>query len=135
MHNSRHSDLAMVWFDIVNSQSGASTKHLINSSFQFGLASCPVQAAQSHAGVPVCQCCWRWGHSTCACHLQAPHCPWCTGPHSEANHHLFTGCCCGNPTANPPVLATIEEAPCPHTTCCVNCDGDHSTSNCRCPYW
>ncbi|KXN80793.1 hypothetical protein AN958_07270 [Leucoagaricus sp. SymC.cos] len=54
MRNSVKSDSATVAFDVIDSQSGASAKHLINSSFQFGPASCPVQVAQSHAGVPVC---------------------------------------------------------------------------------
>ncbi|KXN89366.1 hypothetical protein AN958_05790 [Leucoagaricus sp. SymC.cos] len=49
MRNSRHADSATVWFDVVDSQSGAVAKRLINSSFQFGPASCPVRPAQSHA--------------------------------------------------------------------------------------
>ncbi|KXN84512.1 hypothetical protein AN958_12413, partial [Leucoagaricus sp. SymC.cos] len=132
---STYSDSATVWFDIIDSQSGASAKHLINSSFQFGPASCPVWAAQSHAGVPVCQHCWCWGHSTHSCHSQAPQCLQCSGPHSKANHCLLTGCCQGNPSANPSVPATMEGAPCSHTAHCVNCRGDHSTSNQKCPYW
>ncbi|KXN85624.1 hypothetical protein AN958_11077 [Leucoagaricus sp. SymC.cos] len=135
MCNSVQSDSATVWFDIVNSQSGASAKRLINTSFQFGLASCPVQAAQSHASVPVCQHCWYWGHFTRSCQLQAPQCPQCSGPHSEANHCLLAGCCWGNLLANPPMLATMEGAPCPHTTHCVNCGRYHSTSDQKCPYW
>ncbi|KXN93012.1 hypothetical protein AN958_09942 [Leucoagaricus sp. SymC.cos] len=128
-------DSAMVWFDVVDSQLGASAKCLINSSFQFRPASCSMQAAQSHASVPVCQCCWWWGHSTWACQSQAPCCPHCSGPHSEVNHCLLAGCCCGNPMANPSVPATEEGAPCPHTTHCVNCSSDHSASDQRCPYW
>ncbi|KXN86164.1 hypothetical protein AN958_10466, partial [Leucoagaricus sp. SymC.cos] len=91
--------------------------------------------AQSHAGVPVCQRCWRWGHSTRTCKSQAPRCPHCAGPHSEANHRSLASCCRGNPTANPPVPATMEGAPCPHTARCVNCSGEHSASDCKCPYW
>ncbi|KXN85881.1 hypothetical protein AN958_10779 [Leucoagaricus sp. SymC.cos] len=135
MQNSWHADSATVWFDVIDSQLGAVAKHLINSSFQFGLASCPVRPAQSHASVPVCQRCWHWGHSTHACRSQAPRCPRCAGPHSEANHCSITGCCRGNPTANPPVPATMEGAPCPHTARCVNCSGEHSASDRKCPYW
>ncbi|KXN85907.1 hypothetical protein AN958_10749 [Leucoagaricus sp. SymC.cos] len=135
MQNSACLDLAMVWFDVVNSQSDTSAKYLINMSFQFSLAFCPVQTAQSHTRVPVCQHCWYWGHSTYTCQSQAPHCPWCSGPHLEANHCLLASCCHGNPTANPPMLATIEGASCPHTAHCVNCGGEHSMSDCKCPYW
>ncbi|KXN90281.1 hypothetical protein AN958_04437 [Leucoagaricus sp. SymC.cos] len=125
MWNSQHADSAMVWFNVIDSQLGTIVKCLINSSFQFGPASCPVQPAQSHAS----------GHSTRACKSQAPRCPQCAGPHSEANHHSLASCCHSNPTANPPVPATMEGAPCPHTTHCVNCSGDHSASDQRCPYW
>ncbi|KXN87375.1 hypothetical protein AN958_08889, partial [Leucoagaricus sp. SymC.cos] len=121
--------------DIVDSQSSASAKCLINSSFQFSLASCSVQVAQSHAGVPVCQHCWHWGHSTHACRSQAPQCPQCSGPHSEAKHCLLTSYCHGNSMANPPVLATMERALCFHTAHCMNCSGNHSTSDQKCPYW
>ncbi|KXN84951.1 1,2-dihydroxy-3-keto-5-methylthiopentene dioxygenase 1, partial [Leucoagaricus sp. SymC.cos] len=72
MCNSRCADTATVWFDVLDSQSGTTAKHLIGSSFQFGPASCFVHAARSHSGVPLCQHCWHWGHSTRACCSQAP---------------------------------------------------------------
>ncbi|KXN81478.1 hypothetical protein AN958_04543 [Leucoagaricus sp. SymC.cos] len=38
MRNSCHTNTATVWFDMLNSQSGATAKRLIGSSFQFGPA-------------------------------------------------------------------------------------------------
>jgi hypothetical protein len=40
MQNSRKLDTATVWFNILDSQLGASAKHLVSSSFQFGLSLC-----------------------------------------------------------------------------------------------
>ncbi|KXN92026.1 hypothetical protein AN958_10356 [Leucoagaricus sp. SymC.cos] len=135
MHNSRRADTATVWFDVLDSQSGATAKRLINTSFQFGPSSCFVRAARSHSGVPLCQRCWRWGHSTRACRSQAPRCPRCAGPHTEAGHRQHASCCRGNPSAKPPQDPTPEGAPCPHAARCVNCKGDHSASDRRCPFW
>jgi hypothetical protein len=135
MQNSRESDTATVWFDILDSQSGATAKRLVGSSFQFGSLSCFIRVAKAHPGTLLCQHCWRWGHSTKACCSQAPRCPQCSGPHTEANHRSLAGCCQGNPSANPPQPATPEGAPCPHTAHCVNCEGKHSAANRQCPYW
>jgi hypothetical protein len=90
MQNSWKSDTATVWFNILNSQLGATAKHLVGSSFQFGSLSCFIHAARAHPSTPLCQPCWCWGHSTKACCLQAP---CCSGPHAEANHHSLAGCC------------------------------------------
>jgi hypothetical protein len=124
-----------VWFDVIDSQSGATAKHLIGTSFQIGPTSCFVHTAQAHPGTPLCQCCWHWGHSTKACCSQAPCCPQCSGPHSKANHCTPASCCRGNPSATPPQPATPEGAPCPHAMHCVNCEGKHSASDRRCPFW
>ncbi|KXN92947.1 hypothetical protein AN958_08595 [Leucoagaricus sp. SymC.cos] len=102
MCNSRCADTTTVWFDMLDSQLGAAARCLIGSFFQFGLASCFVHEACSHSGIPLCQHCWCWGHLTCACHSQAPQCPWCAGPHTEASHHNHVSCCRSNPSAKPP---------------------------------
>jgi hypothetical protein len=91
-----------VWFDILNSQSGTTSKHLIGSSFQFGVLSCIICVAKAHPSTPLCQCCWRWGHLTKACRLQAPHCPQCSGLHTEANHRQLASCCQVTPWPNHP---------------------------------
>ncbi|KXN81355.1 hypothetical protein AN958_05140 [Leucoagaricus sp. SymC.cos] len=135
MHNSQCADTTTVWFDVLDSQSGATTKCLIGSSFQFSPAVCFVHVACSHSGIPLCQCCWHWGHSTCACHSQAPQCPQCAGPHTEAGHCNHTSCCRGSLSAKLPQELTPTGAPCPHATHCVNCKGEHSTSDQQCPFW
>jgi hypothetical protein len=129
MQNSRKSDTATVWFNILDSQLGATAKCLVGSSFQFGSLSCFIHAARANPSTPLCQRWWHWGHSTKACCSQAPCCLRCSGPHTEANHCLLAGCCQGNPLVNPPQPTTPEGAPCPHTTHCVNCEGKHSAAD------
>jgi hypothetical protein len=114
---------------------GTSAKHLIGTTLQIGPTSCYMRAACTHPATPLCQCCWCWGHSTKACHAQAPRCLRCAGPHTEASHCSLAGCCKRNPLMKPPVPATPERAPCPHAAWCVKCKDSHSTSDKRCPFW
>src|SRR6267154_802031 len=81
MRNARGSDTATVWFDIHDSQSGAARSNVASKSIQFGPSSCLIRGARANPGSPLCQRCWRWGHSTRSCRVQAPSCPRCAGPH------------------------------------------------------
>ncbi|KXN85041.1 hypothetical protein AN958_11779 [Leucoagaricus sp. SymC.cos] len=51
MRNSRRADTATMWFDVLDSQSGATAKRLINTSFQFGPSS--IAGAGDTPPVPV----------------------------------------------------------------------------------
>ena len=135
MRNSRGADTATVWFDIHDSQSGASRKALDNKTIQFGPSSCLIRGAKANPGSPLCQRCWHWGHSTRSCRAQTPLCPRCAGPHSEANHRTHATCCKAQPNAVPPVLATPKGAPCPHASRCANCNGAHTSNDKHCPFW
>jgi hypothetical protein len=75
MRNTRHSDTAIVWFNIVDSQLDTSAKAPINSSIQFGPASCLIHSTRANPSTPLCQHCWRWRHSARTCTLRAPKCP------------------------------------------------------------
>ena len=135
MRNSRRANTATVWFDMIDSQSGACAKCLIGSFFQFSTVACFVCAACSHPGMPQCQHCWRWGHSTRACCSQAPRCPLCTSLHTEDGHRSLASCCRGNPSANPPQPAILVGTVCPHPPHCVNCNGEHSSKDRQCTFW
>ncbi|KXN91185.1 hypothetical protein AN958_02753 [Leucoagaricus sp. SymC.cos] len=67
MKASAHSDMAVIWFDIWDSQKGTKAKALINKSFNFSNDIATVIACNMHPGVPQCQNCWRWGHITAKC--------------------------------------------------------------------
>jgi len=135
MRNSRGADTATVWFDIHDSQSGTSAKALFNKTLQFGPSSCVIRRARANPGSPLCQRCWRWGHSTRSCRAQAPSCPQCGGPHTAANHRTHASCCKAQPNAEPPVLATPKGLPCPHASMCANCNGKHASDDHHCSFW
>src|SRR6267154_411362 len=136
MRNARGSDTATVWFDIHDSQSGAARSALAGKSIQFGSHSCLIHGAKANPGSPLCQRCWRWGHSTRSCRVQTSSCPQCAGPHSEANHRSHAACCKEQPDATPPVAATPFGIPCPHESRCVNCHSLHAANDKKkCPFW
>jgi len=61
------SDMAIIWFDIWDTQNGSKAKSLINHSFNLGRHIAMVRATNMNPGVPQCHNCWKWGHSTFSC--------------------------------------------------------------------
>ena len=51
------SDMAIIWFDIWDSQSGSKAKLLINHSFNFGRYIATIRATNMNPGVPQCHNC------------------------------------------------------------------------------
>jgi hypothetical protein len=89
----------------------------------------------ANPGVPQCQRCWRWGHSTRTCHTKMPRCPCCSGSHSEDNHCALVGCCKDNPKVDPPVKPMAAGDFCSHSPWYVNCNGTHTANDWKCRYW
>jgi len=58
------SDMAVVWVDIWDSQSGSSVKNIINRCFNIGRFITTIKGTNMNPGVPQCKNCWKWGHST-----------------------------------------------------------------------
>ncbi|KAJ3561517.1 hypothetical protein NP233_g10143 [Leucocoprinus birnbaumii] len=135
MRASPTSDTSIVWVDLHDSQSGANVKALVGKSLQIGAITCPIRAACANLGMPQCQCCWHWGHTTNTCHFFAPRCPICSGPHRSENHHNHAACCKAKPKAKPPVAATPPGEPCPHGAHCINCGKTHPANHHWCPFW
>jgi len=80
------SNIAIIWFDIWDSQNGSKAKLLINHSFNFGRYIATIRATNINPGVPQCHNCWKWGHSTFLCHAHGSKCQKCNGPH-QLEHH------------------------------------------------
>ena len=129
------SDMAIVWIDIWNVQSGQNAKILINRCFNVGNYIATIRGANMNPGVPQCKNCWKWGHSTFACHIQGAKCVKCNSPHKSEHHREFGWCCKANAKTNPPKLETKKGKPCPHTFKCSNCKGDHQANSNTCPFW
>jgi len=54
------SDMAIVWIDIWDAQSGTKAKDLINRCFNVGSFITTIRGANANLGVPQCKNCWRW---------------------------------------------------------------------------
>ena len=129
------SDMFVIWIDIWDSQKGSKGKTLINCSFNCGHHTATVQGTAMHPGVAQCCNCWHWGHPTYACHAQGAKCQKCDGPHRVENHRSIAWCCKAIPKSNSPREATANGAPCPHTFKYLNCKGEHSADDTKCPFW
>ena len=129
------SDMAIVWIDIWDVQSGQNAKLLINRYFNIGNNIATIWGANMNPGVPQCKNCWKWGHSTFSCRIQGAKCVKCNSPHKSEHHREFGWCCKANAKTNPPRLETKKGKPCPHTFKCSNCKGDHQVNSNTCPFW
>jgi len=96
------SDMAIIWFDIWDTQNGSKAKSLINHSFNLGRHIATVRATNMNPGVPQCHNCWKWGHSTFSCRAHSSRCQKCSGPHKLEHHRELAWCCKANPKLNPP---------------------------------
>jgi len=129
------SDMAIVWIDIWDVQSGHNAKMLINRCFNVGNYIATIREANMNPEVPQCKNCWKWGHSTFSCRIQGAKCAKCNGPHKSEHYREFSWCCKGNTKLNPPRLETKKDEPYPHSFKCLNCKGDHQADSNICPFW
>jgi len=129
------SDMAIIWFDIWDSQNGSKAKLLINHSFNFGRYTVMIRATNMNPGVSQHHNCWKWDHSTFSCHAHGSRCQKCSGPHKLEHYRDLAWCCKANSKLNPSRLETAKGEPCPHSFKCVNCKGKHMADNNKCPFW
>ena len=129
------SDMAIVWIDVWDVQSGQNAKLLINRCFNVGNHIATIRGANMNPRVPQCKNCWKWGHSTFSCRIQGAKCIKCNRPHKSEHYREFGWCYKANAKINPPRLETKKGEPCPHTFKCSNCKGDHQADSNTCPFW
>ena len=103
---SSKSDIAIVWIDIWDAQSGAKNKGLINQCFNVERSITTVRMANANLDIPQCKNCWKWDHLTFSCRIKGSKCVKCNGPYKLENHHEFSWCCKANDKINPPCLKT-----------------------------
>ena len=128
------SDMAIVWINIWDAQSGTKAKGLINRCFNVRSFITTIRGANANPGVPQCKNCWRWRHLTFSCKIQGSKCIKCNGPHKSENHHEFEWCCKANEKSNPPQLETKKGELCPHLFKYLNCWGEHQADSIQCPF-
>ena len=129
------SDMAIVWIDIWDVQSGQNAKLLINRCFNVGNYIATIKGANMNPRVLQCKNCWKWGHSTFLCCIHGDKCVKCNSPHKSEHYREFGWCCKANAKTNPPRLETKKGKPCPHSFNFSNCKGNHQADSNLCPFW
>ena len=129
------SDMALVWIDIWDVQSGKNAKMLINRCFNVENFITTIRGANMNSGIPLCKNCWKWGYATLSCRIQGAKCVKCNSSHKSEHHREFSWCCKANDKTNPPRLETKKGEPCSHSFKCSNCKGDYQADSVHCPFW
>ena len=123
------SDIAIIWIDIWDTQTGQNAKTIINHQFNIGRYITMIQGANMNPGVLQYKNCWKWGHMAGVCCIQGAKCVRCNGPHLSEHHHHFAWCCKAKNKINPPRLETKKGEPCSHSFKCLNCKGKHQANS------
>ena len=66
------SDMAIIWFNIWNTQNGSNAKKIINRCFNVRSYTATVCSANINSGVLQCKNCWKWGYMAGVCCIQGP---------------------------------------------------------------
>ena len=83
------SDMAIIWINIWNAQSGSKTKSLINWRFNIRSFITTICKANMNPGVPQCKNCWKWDHSASVCRIQSTKCIKYNNSYQTLHHHEF----------------------------------------------
>ena len=129
------SDMAIIWINIWDAQSGVKAKTLINRRFNVSSFIATIHGANMNPGVPQCKNCWKWGHTQGVCRIQGAKCVKCNGFHQFIHYRQFAWCCKANKKISPPRLETKKGEPCPHSFKCSNCKGNHQADSIDYPFW
>ena len=84
------SDMAIVWIDIWDVQSGQKAKMLINRCFNVDNYIATIRGANMNPGVPQYKNCWKWGHSTFSCRIQEAKCIKYNRLYKSEHHREFS---------------------------------------------
>jgi len=75
------SDIAIIWIDIWNMQSGSSAKILIKRFFNVRSYIATICEVKMNLDMPQYKNCWKWEHTTFMCRIQESKCVKCNRPH------------------------------------------------------
>ena len=128
-------DMAIIWVDIWDAQSGTKAKGLVNWCFNIRKYIATIREANANTGVPQCKNCWKWSYSTFSCRIQGSKCVKYNGPHKSENYCEYGWCCKANKKINLLCLKTKKGNLCPYLFKCSNCCGNHQANFTICPFW
>ena len=74
-------DMAVIWINIWDAQSGSKTKGIINRCFNVDSQIVTVQDTNMNPGIPQCKNCWKWEHIIFSYHIHRAKHIKCNRPH------------------------------------------------------
>ena len=83
-------DMAIIWLDIWDTQSGSKAKGLINRCFNIRSFIVIVQGANINLGISQCKNCWKWRYATFLYRIQGSKCTKCNNPYKSKHYHHFS---------------------------------------------
>jgi len=108
---------------------------LINRSFNIGSHIIIICSTNMNLGVLQCKNCWKWKHTTFACHIYGSKCLKCNGSHKLEHHHDIVWYCKANFKLNLLRLKTLKSEPYIHTFKCINYKDEHQSDSYNCSFW
>ena len=132
---SSKSDMAIVWIDIWDIQTGSNAKKIINCWFNIGSYIITVCGTNINPGVSQYKNCWKWGHMTGVCCIQGAKYVRYNGSYLSEHYRYFAWCCKANDKINSPRLEIKKGKLCSHSFKCLNCKGKHQANSNDCPFW
>ena len=122
---SSKSDMAIIWVDIWNVQSGSKAKGLINRYFNIGSYITTIRGTNMNPGVSQYKNCWKWGYTTFLCRIQEVKCVKYNSPHKSKHYCQFAWYCKANKKTKPLRFETKKDILFLYLFKCSNCWGNH----------
>ena len=79
-------NMAVVWVNIWDSQSGLAAKNIINQQFNVGQYITTIHGTNTNPSIPQCKNCWKLGHLTLSCYSHISRCTKCNRVHLIKHH-------------------------------------------------
>jgi len=83
------SDMAIIWLDVWDVQSGNKAKELINRCFNIRSYITTICGANMNPDVSQCKNCWKWEHAIFSCRIQGSRCVKYNSPHKTEHYYHF----------------------------------------------
>ena len=129
------SDIVVIWIDIWDTQSSIKAKSLINRCFNVNRHITTIYSMNMNLGIQQYKNCWKWEHTTFACHVHSSKCIKCNGHYKLEYYRDIAWYCKANFKINLPRLEMKKGEHCLYLFKCVNCKGKHQAGSNTCLFW
>ena len=126
-------NIAVVWINIWDLQSGSAINNIINWWFNIEQYITTIYSTNMKSSILQCKNCWKWEHSTLSyCSYISRYTKY-NGTHLTKHYRENVWCYKENKNFNR--SATKEEELCPHIFKCANCKENYQADSYTCLFW